>query len=210
MVSSRWSDQFQAGIELRAQLLLHFFVLQFAGRSGSGYDARQSEQRNQVRFGLDAEFPPQALHGLHVGLGHLAVDFHGGPADRLVIDVHVHVAAPQAVADRLPDARFEHFEAVRHSKMKIQKPVIHAAQVDAQRATFAVDVRLREAGHRVNSGGCRGGFHPSTLGPGVAAGAAASSRIGELHFVEPRVRAAAREQFLVRAHFARSCRLRGR
>ena len=176
IVSSRCERLLQASVQLRAQLLLHFFVLQLAGRSGSGHDTRQSEQGNQVRFGLDVELPPQSFHGLHVGLGHFAIDFDGGRPGRLVIDVHVHVAAPQAVADRLPDARFEHFEAVRHSKMEIQKPVIHAAQVDPQRATIALDARLREAGHRMNSGGGGGGFHPSTpRAAGVAAGTVASS-----------------------------------
>ena len=89
---------------------------------------------DQVRLGLYAEFLAQPLHGLHVGLDQVVIDFHcAGPA-RLVVNVHVHMAAPQPVSNRLPDARFEHFKPIRHAQVQIQEPVVHAAQVDAHGA----------------------------------------------------------------------------
>ncbi len=154
---------------MRAELFLHFLILQFARRPGRGNDSRQPEQRDQIRLGFDVEFPPQPLDGFQIGLGHVAIDFHGGGPGWLVIDVHIHMAAPQTVANRLPDARFEHFKSVRHSQMEIQKPVIHAAQIDSQNAAIAFGARLREARHRMNPGPRRGSFHPSAPCPGLEA-----------------------------------------
>src|SRR5216683_3892282 len=91
-----------------------------------------------------------------------------GPA-QLVVDVHVHVTAPQPVSNGRPDARFKYFKPVRHPKMKVQVSMIHASQVDTHGAAVALYASLRKAGHRNDSSKCRSGFHRSAFGAGVAA-----------------------------------------
>src|ERR1700680_1202555 len=96
------------------------------------------------------------------------MDFNSAVPARLVVDVHVHMAAPHPVSNGLPDTRFEHFKPIRHPEMKVQEPMVHASQVDPHGAAVALDASLREAGHRINSGECRRGFHRSAFGAGAA------------------------------------------
>src|SRR6202035_2560389 len=93
---------------------------------------------------------------------------HGSGTGRFVVDVDVHMSSPQAVPHRQTDARFKHFEAVRHAQVKIEEAVVNAAQVDSQRPAISLDARLREAGHRMNAGGCGSGLHPLAFGVGIA------------------------------------------
>src|ERR1700674_2444207 len=105
------------------------------------------------------------------------IDFHCASPARLVVNVHVHVAAPQAVSNGLPDARFEHFKPVRHPKMKVQESMVHASQIDSNGASVLLDAGLRKAGHRINSSECRCGFHRSAFGAGVAASSTSANCI---------------------------------
>jgi len=79
--------------------------------------------------------------------------------------------------------------------MKIEKTVVHAAQVDAQRPSISLDARLSEAVMDwIPEDAAAAAFMNAPSVRGLQ-----RHRCRQLQFVEPRVRAALGEKFLVRA-----------
>jgi hypothetical protein len=75
------------------------------------------------------------------------VDFHSAGPARIIVNIHIHVAAPQPGSNSLPNARFEYFKTVRHPQVKVQEPMVHASQVDPHGTPVAFHAGLREPGH---------------------------------------------------------------
>ena len=94
--------------------------------------AGQAQNGSEVRFGLHAELRPQIRDGSQIGRRDLLIDGDGGRAREFIAQRDVEMAAPDALADDLPDARLERLEALGHAQMQIEKTVIDAAHGDAQ------------------------------------------------------------------------------
>ena len=71
------------------------------------------------------------------------------------MQVHIEMPAPHPLAQNFPDARLNRFESFRQPQMQIEKPVIHAADRDAQIPIILHRARLRVSRHRLQAGHAR-------------------------------------------------------
>ena len=89
----------------------------------------------------------QLFDGPQISGGHLLIHGDGRGTGELMAHTDIEVAATDAFADNLPDARLQWLEALGHAKMQVEKPMIHAAHGDTQADAVVGGLRLGVAGH---------------------------------------------------------------
>jgi hypothetical protein len=77
----------------------------FDGHHRRGDHTGQAQDRGNIRFGLHLELLAQGFGGFQIFGGHFAVDAHGSRASGLAVELNVHMAAADALADDAADVR---------------------------------------------------------------------------------------------------------
>ena len=81
---------------------------------------------------MDPELLPQRVDGFEVCRGNFLIDPHGRRAREFVANREIEMAAADAFANDLADARLDRLEALRHAQVQIEEAMIHAANRDPQ------------------------------------------------------------------------------
>ena len=95
------------------------------------------------------------LTALQIRRGDFLIHADGCGAREFVMQSDIEMAATNALADDLADARLKRLEAFGNAQMQIEKAMIDAANGDAQAPAIFDGARLRVARHRFQARGLR-------------------------------------------------------
>lgn len=115
----------------------------------------QAKDRGEVGFGLNAEFLAERIDGFQVRGGDIVIHADGCGTCQFVVQREIQMAATNAFAKNLADARLERLEAFRNAQMQIKEAMVHGANGDAQAPAIFDGASLGVARHGFQACGLR-------------------------------------------------------
>jgi hypothetical protein len=141
----------EATLDYRAEA----FDFAVQGRGGSADDSGQAKDGGEVGLSLNAKFFAERIDSFQVCGGDIVIHADCCGASEFIVQREIEMAAADAFAENLADARFERLETFRDAQMQIQEAMIHGADGDAQAPAIFDGAGLGVTRHGFQAGGLR-------------------------------------------------------
>jgi hypothetical protein len=125
------------------------------GRGGRADDSGQAEDGGEVWLGLNAELFAERIDGFEICRSNIVIHADGCGTREFVMQCEIEMAAANAFAKDLADARLERLESFRDAQMQIEEAMIHGTDGDAQAPAIFDGAGLGVTRHGFQAGGLR-------------------------------------------------------